>query len=1709
MPHSKHYLLVLCTMAGKFDMLATILSSLSFEQHQLSVIIYQHTGKFYSKRFKNLINENNNIKLREIKENTPIEPGAIYYLNASENIFISDFNFVSNPISKGNSELYDLCNSASNDFKERLVAITISELLEYSKESLELVRQQKGHTMLCLQHNELANHTNIPQHLVHEIVTVEEIGAHIIHYLDHGKSKKLKPESEELKDFKKEILELIQGRFETNFGQYKTSTIERRIERRMLMNAIDEEKNYLELLKQSPNELNQLFNDLLINVTSFFRDSQVFEHLPKHIEMLLASKAEGESLRVWVPACSTGEEAYTIAILILNELEKQPNKITVQIFASDIDDNALAKARKGRYTANEVKNIPAEWRSKYFRQHLDFYEISKQVRGLMLFSKHDITTNPPFVKLDLISCRNLLIYFKQSLQSTIFQLFHYALRQNGLLLLGKSETTRSFNHLFATVNPSIKLYHKIPALFNRLPMTKKLPLSLDQPVKPEKLSDISIEDILKESLFAQLDQPYVIINEQNDIVRISGNVAPMLSFGEGQISNNLLKNLHQNLHSSVRILLTQCKQTQKKQRGTFKRIDIYSETFFIGTQVIPLQSGSLNQQLILIVFEKLTAADFGSAIATNDLTTEKENLRIKELESELEQLKSHLQNIVEELENSNEELQSMNEEMQSANEEMQVTNEELETSNEELQNANAEMALAYTEMRELNAQLAKKEAELNVSIQRFNLLLKNSLQGYILCKANYLVSLYNDEAQRVVKQLTGRNINIDDNILTLIGNDTLEEFKEIFTKTLNGNLQSVERILSNNQNKFYFKIQFIPVRGVTNETDHVLLSYTDVTVEHKQHRRIVENEANLNAILENTEGALWSIDKDAKLIVFNHVFKQYLSRVSNVKIEKGLDFYKLLTDIDRHQFVTYYEKTLQGHKTDFESSRQIAGGKTSYFKTTLYPIYENDEVVGASCISIDITSIKEAENTIRESEARLKAVMENTDASIYSLDTTLCYINFNASLKNSLKLAYGIDIKVGQNTYDFLKEFDPKEAEYWADIYQQALGGKSLRFIKQFDLPNGPEFFDFSINPIIENKSVTGLSCIAYDITQNILIEKRIAESEVRFRSLVENGNDMVSMVDVNLNSIYESPNRSKLLGYTPEEWQKIKPIELMHPEDRILAQKAVEACLKQPKIPVSQKLRFRKADGTYMTALGTITNLLDLDGVNAIVTNFRDTTAEELAQNQLISSELRFRNIIEQLPFAVASFDADGNAKGTNETWKKQFNAKHYNIEGYNILKDQSFIDAGLLFSIKKAFLGEIITLEAVDIVPAVRLTKGNKHWMNLTLYPIVSENKTVQEVILIVNDITETYKAHKALESSQANLKTLFDHTTVGYFLISIEKNILSYNNAAHEIVKTITGKSVYTGAPADDFIHPSRQKALGRMFKEVLKGKALAYDVEAPILEGGSIWLSVQFAPIFSRNRTIEGLIMSLTNITAKKEAEIRENKITNELVQRNKDLEQFAYIISHNLRSPVANIMGFAEILRDGSFDINQQKYFIKELTDSVFGLDNVIKDLNQILTVKRQITERFEIVDFNAITQEVLKSISDIVQKERAVVTLDLEVTKYNSIKSYIHSIFYNLISNAIKYKLPNTPPRISITSTAVDDYIVLKFKDNGTGIDLDKKGHQVFGLYKKFNKNVEGKGMGLFMVKTQVESINGQITIESMPEKGTTFTIILPGEKQE
>ena len=370
-------------------------------------------------------------------------------------------------------------------------------------------------------------------------------------------------------------------------------------------------------------------------------------------------------------------------------------------------------------------------------------------------------------------------------------------------------------------------------------------------------------------------------------------------------------------------------------------------------------------------------------------------------------------------------------------------------------------------------------------------------------------------------------------------------------------------------------------------------------------------------------------------------------------------------------------------------------------------------------------------------------------------------------------------------------------------------------------------------------------------------------------------------------------------------------------------------------------------------------------------------------------------------------------------------------------------------------------------------------------------------------IRDVSETVHANESLQKSEANMRAIFDNTETAYILLDTNYAIVSFNQLADKICLELLKTPIAVGAYTPDYFKDDFRGQFKKYLHNVFRGANISYEMKDTTPAGIDRWYSVNYHPVWNNEKKVMGVIISITEITPRKISELQEKKITGELLQRNRDLEQFAYIISHNLRSPVANIIGITDALTEGSLEEDDKEIFMEGLTVSVKKLDDIIIDLNDILQVKNVVIGNKEIVAFSKVVDDIKFSISNLLNDRAVMFHCDFtEVDEVYSFKSYIHSIFYNLISNSIKYRQPDLDPVIEIKSRKYADRMELTFKDNSIGMDLETQSEQVFGLYKRFHPEyAEGKGMGLFMVKTQVETLGGKISVESRINEGTEFKI--------
>ena len=486
-----------------------------------------------------------------------------------------------------------------------------------------------------------------------------------------------------------------------DFSQYKKNTLTRRIERRLAALKIETLNDYVDYLKMNIDEVTNLYNDILIGVTEFFRDPEVFDEMKEQIAILLEKKEQGEEIRFWSIGCSTGEEAYTLAIILSEVLQEKITKYKVKIFATDIDDESLKIARAGIYAETSLVNVNKNLINKYFSIHKNQFEIKKSIRELVVFSKHNIISDSPFLRADLISCRNMLIYFNNTLQSRFFPIVHYALKDNGILLLGKSESISEYHDLFVTVNKNLKIFKsqytglkELPKLYNYSGVNKNYE-------EPKTISFKNEEELLEEKIVEATSKfilnQCVLINSSNDIVYIKGE-NPFISLSQGRATTNIFKCLKEEITLDVRSVLNEVQKDKKYRATQFRSVTLFDTYLkYVRVIIVPIQNEKNDDWFYALYFQSEDIQNLKGYITQN----ENDNETIASLTSELERTKSHLQNVIEELETSYEEMQSLNEELSSSNEELQSSNEELETTNEELQSTNEELQTAYSELKVL------------------------------------------------------------------------------------------------------------------------------------------------------------------------------------------------------------------------------------------------------------------------------------------------------------------------------------------------------------------------------------------------------------------------------------------------------------------------------------------------------------------------------------------------------------------------------------------------------------------------------------------------------------------------------------------------------------------------------------------------------------------------------------------------------------------------------------------------------------------------------------------------------------------------------------------------------------------------------------------------------------------------------------------------
>ncbi len=705
--------------AGGLEAVMELLKNLS-PTTGMAFIYVQHLSPDHKSILSTLLARATKMTVQVIDEMEQMKPNNVYVIPYNRDIEVTDghIKLIPRVHKTSNLSIDVLFTSLAETHKENVVGIVLSGSASDGTRGLKEIKLAGGITFA---QDDSAKFSSMPQSAIASGAVdfvmspkgiAKELNRISKHPLVKQKETKLLPETEiENSDpHLKSILQLLSNKKNVDFSHYKMTTIKRRMLRRMLMHKIKTLKQYAVFLGKDANELDLLYNDLLINVTEFFRDTDAFVYLSKtELPRLLKSKGHGETLRIWVSACATGEEVYSIAMLILESQKNKIQKVPFQIFASDLSADAINLARTGEYTLQQLKNVSEKRLQNFFTKSKDKYRISKSLRDVCVFAQHNILQDPPFSRMDLISCRNLLIYLDTFAQKKAIATFHFALRDGGSLMLGKSETIGASTQLFAPLNKKFKIYAcKKKTEVNRTPeistkiSNNNLPQNPQTHVVPKKVTSaaINLGNAFDALLLSKYMPASVIINYEMEILEFRGATKLYLNHSPGKASFNILKMAHLEIAFELRNAIhhaIKTKQTVNKTGIEINHDKPGTTLRIVNLEVAPLSIDG-EGPLLVVIFTGQELEKTVSSVPGGKGNSIAKDRRIKKLEEELAAARSDMGSITDDQEAANEELQSANEEIISSNEELQSLNEELETSKEEIESTNEELTTSNQEL---------------------------------------------------------------------------------------------------------------------------------------------------------------------------------------------------------------------------------------------------------------------------------------------------------------------------------------------------------------------------------------------------------------------------------------------------------------------------------------------------------------------------------------------------------------------------------------------------------------------------------------------------------------------------------------------------------------------------------------------------------------------------------------------------------------------------------------------------------------------------------------------------------------------------------------------------------------------------------------------------------------------------------------------------
>jgi len=815
------------------------------EQSGLAFVIVQHLDPTHKGILTELLQRSTSMRVFQVKDRTSVKPNCVYVIppNKDMSILHGVLYLLAPAAPRGLRLPIDyFFRSLAQDQQEHSVGVILSGMGSDGTLGLRAIKEKAG--VVLVQEPTAAKFDGMPRSAIDAgladiVAPADELPGKIISYLQ--RTPLIARTESALEDKTQSALEkaviLLRTHTGNDFSFYKRNTLYRRIERRMGIHQISKMSGYVRYLQENSQELDLLFKELLIGVTNFFRDGAAWDQLrDQAIPTLFASRTPGQALRAWVPGCSTGEEAYSLAIVLKEAVEeiKPKTKFSIQIFATDLDKDAIEKARQGIFPANISADVSEERLKRFFTKEENGYRVRKEIREMVIFAPQNLIMDPPFTKLDILSCRNLLIYLTPDVQKKLIPLFHYSLLPGGILFQGSAETIGDFATLFAPLGGKSRLFRRMESVMRpeqiSFPTSFSAGLPTNSETRPAMAKPPASLQTLADQLVLQCyAPPAVLTNEEGDIFYVSGRTGKYLEPAAGKANWNVFAMARDGLRYELAGAFKEA--LRKKESVALHGLTVGTNggTQWVDVTVRRIDEAGPLQGLVMIVFTDV-AAPVAAEEVRRTQKSHPRSPRIAELEQELLRVRGESRATHEEMQTSQEELRSANEELQSTNEELQSTNEELTTSKEEMQSMNEELQTLNNELQ------AKVDLLSQASNDMKNLLDSTDIATLFLDK-DLNVRRFTPQATKIIKLIPGdAGRPITDLASELRYPELADDAREVLRK-----LAPVEKPISA-RNGRWFTVRIMPYRTLDDRIDGVVITFANITVSKTLETKLRDNQ---------------------------------------------------------------------------------------------------------------------------------------------------------------------------------------------------------------------------------------------------------------------------------------------------------------------------------------------------------------------------------------------------------------------------------------------------------------------------------------------------------------------------------------------------------------------------------------------------------------------------------------------------------------------------------------------------------------------------------------------------------------------------------------------------------------------------------------------------------------------------------------------------